>query len=49
MYTLEDIKNIYYTDLTCGLIDQGFDKYLKDNFLPVYDEEFNFIGYDRRL
>lgn len=48
MYTLENIKDMYYTDLTNGLIELGFEQYFRENYIPCYDENVNFIGYERR-
>lgn len=49
MYTLQDIKDQYYMELAmddkvrCDLQD-----YVREHFIPVYDEEFNFIGWDKK-
>lgn len=45
MYTLQNIKDAYYTDLALGIVDRGFEEYLRENYERVYDDQLNFIGY----
>lgn len=45
MYTLQNIKDIYYTKLAITDIKQGFDEFLNKNFEQKYDINFNFLGY----
>ena len=47
MYTLQYIKDTYYKELSLGIIDRGFDQYLKENYTQMYDAQLNFIGYSR--
>jgi hypothetical protein len=48
LFTLQNVKDVYYTDLSFGLTERGFEQYLKENFTQVYDENLNFIGYERK-
>ena len=46
MYTLQNIKDEYYTLLSNNeLENRDFEKYLKENYVQVYDGNLNFIGY----
>lgn len=47
MYTLQCIKDLYYIDLAQGLTIRGFDRYL-ESYIRVYDENLNFLGYDKK-
>jgi len=49
MYTLQDIKNAYYLELANGETDRmSLDDYIRENYIPCYDAELNFEGYDRK-
>ncbi len=46
MLTLQNIKDTYYVRLASGEILMGFEEYLKTYYMPAYDDECNFLGYD---
>ena len=47
MYTLNQIKDDYYTRLMMGTVGvMDFEEYLMSRFQRVYDGELNFIGYE---
>lgn len=48
MYTLQNIKDEYYVELSIGLKNIGFDQYLKEYFVQTYDEHLNLLGYERK-
>jgi hypothetical protein len=49
MYTLQNIKDEYYTDLALGLIGRiGLEEYINEYYLRCYDDNLEFLGYDRR-
>lgn len=48
MYTIDQIADEYQNMRELGIIlDTGFEDYLRDNYVQVYDDQFNFIGYER--
>ncbi len=50
MYTLQDIKDMYYSDLANDLIGRmSLDLYIKEYFVQVYDEHLTFKGYERAV
>jgi hypothetical protein len=48
MYTLQNIKDTYYSDLAFGLTERGFDEYLRENYVPVYSISLDLLGYERK-
>lgn len=49
MYTLQQIKDIYYYELATGQTERrGLEQYIKEEFIPCYDDELNFMGYDKQ-
>lgn len=49
MYTLQNIKDTYYTELALGYTKvKGLEDYIKDNFVRVYDQDLDFMGYERQ-
>ncbi len=47
MYTFQNIKDLYYTELALEHTDRmSLDEYIKANFVQVYDDNLNFLGYD---
>lgn len=49
LWTLENIKSAYYVELAIGIESRGFDEYLKEHFVQVYDKQLNFIGWEQKL
>lgn len=49
MYTLQNIKDMYYTELNYGDINIGFNEYVRTEFTPCYDSELNFLGYEKNF
>lgn len=48
MYTLQDVKDMYYAELALEHIDRmSLDEYLMKNFIQTYNNELTFIGYER--
>lgn len=48
MYTLQDIKDQYYHELATGQTERrGLEQYVREEFIPCYDEDLNFMGYER--
>lgn len=48
MYTLQNIKDEYYTELALGNIyKKSFDDYLRENYQQIYDNDLNFLGWER--
>lgn len=46
MYTLQNIKDRYYLDLALGNTERRpLEQYLREEYVPCYDEQFNFLGY----
>ncbi len=49
MYTLQNIKDIYYARLAMNSAEtRGFDQYLRETFIQIYDADLNYLGYERR-
>lgn len=49
MYTLQNIKDEYYYELAHGYtVRISLEDYIKEYYVQCYDEELNFIGYDKR-
>lgn len=49
MYTLQNVKDRYYTELAVGCIGvMKLEEYLRVLFNRVYDDELNFIGYEEK-
>ena len=48
MYTLQNIKDTYYAELASGETERRpLEQYIREQFIPCYDDELNFLGYDR--
>jgi hypothetical protein len=43
MKSLKDIKNEYLSEPR----DISFERFLRENFVQVYDKNLNFIGYEQ--
>lgn len=48
MYTLQQIKDEYYLELSIGIITRGFEDYLAEHYVQTYDANMNFIGYESK-
>ena len=46
--TLQNIKDQYYFDVSRNYEPRGFESYLKENYVQVYDVQLNFLGYDKK-
>lgn len=47
MYTLQDIKDRYYSDLANGDTERrSLEQYIREEYTPCYDEKLNFLGYE---
>lgn len=47
MYTLQEVKDNYYYELSMGYTDgDTLEDYMKDNYTQIYDEFFDMIGYE---
>jgi len=47
MYTLQEVKDSYYIELSMGLVKHGLESYIKANYVRTYDTSLHLIGYDR--
>jgi len=48
MYTLQQIKDQYYYELATGQTERrGLEQYIREEYIPCYDEDLNFLGYDK--
>lgn len=45
LYTLAEIKKEYSS--ISNLLYLDLDEYIQHNFIPVYDDDLNFIGYEK--
>lgn len=49
MYTLQQIKDTYYYELSISDTERrGLDQYIREEYVPVYDAELNFIGWEHK-
>ena len=46
--SLQEVRTIYYSELIQGNTKLEFEQWLKDKYEKVYDDEFNFLGWERR-
>lgn len=48
MYTLQQIKDSYYVELALGDSERrSLEQYIKDEYVQCYDDEMNFLGYEK--
>lgn len=48
MYTLQNIKDEWYAELSSGDVTIGFEEYLREHYENVYNASLDFLGYERR-
>ncbi len=49
MDTLQNVKDKYYEDLAnLNVLRMGLDKYIREYYVPCYDGDLNFLGYERK-
>lgn len=48
IWTLQNIKDLYYAELALGYVGRGFEEYLKEHFTQTYDINLNFLGWERK-
>lgn len=44
--TLSNVKNMFYAELASD--DMSLEEYIREHYVPVYDAELNFIGYESK-
>lgn len=48
MYTLEDIADLHEYEMVTGQTDvECVHQYIREEYVPCYDEQFEFVGYER--
>ena len=47
MYTHQNIKDLFYVELASDdTICMSLEEYIRERYVPVYDAELNFLGYE---